>query len=580
MSTRSDALFDQAAVLLQRGLLADADSIYTRILQSDHADASALHFSGLIAGQTGDWERAAGLIEHSLEHDPTNPEAWCNLGTVYKTLGRLAEALECYDRAVGMAPTRAAVHFNRAIILHERQAYEDALEGYATAARLDPNFAEASNAAGLMLQQLARPREALAHYQQAIAVRPDFAEAHCNVGCMLRDLGDLPGALSHFNEAIKHQDDCVAAYSNRGAAYTELGRFAEALIDYDRTLDLMPDYAAAHCNRSYVHLVAGNYEAGWADFEWRMKVPGSSFTKEAREFGRPLWRGEHPLTGKTILVHSEQGFGDTIQFCRYTAKLAAAGARVVLEAPAALVSLLESLRSVSHVIARGAELPDFDYHIPMMSLPYAFHTTLETVPADIPYLHPNPQKARSWSRLLGSKSHLRVGLVWSGGFRPNQPELWAINRRRNIPLEKLAAWRHPNIEFYSLQKGQPAESDLAELQRRRWDGPNIIDHTSRLQDFSDTAAFLSQIDMVISVDTAIAHLAGAMGKPVWMMNRFDTCWRWLLDRGDSPWYPSLTLYRQRTPGDWDAVIEQVREDLRLLVHHFETAQSDVPPRRR
>jgi Flp pilus assembly protein TadD len=481
----------------------------------------------------------------------------------------MPEALACYDRAVGIAPTLAGIHFNRALILHETHAYADALQGYLTAARLDPSFADAFNAAGLMLQRLARPEEALAHFQRAIVLQPKFAEAHSNAGCALRDLGDVEGALSHFNDAIKIQDDFVAAYSNRGAAYTELGRLAEALADYDRTLELVPDFAAAHCNRSYVHLVAGNFAVGWADYEWRMRMPGNASSRQDHGLNRPLWRGDFPLAERTILVYSEQGFGDTLQFCRYVGKLAAAGARVVLEVPATLVSLLESLPGVAQVVARGSHLPDYDCHIPIMSLPYAFRTTLETVPADIPYVHPDPQKVGFWSRLLGPKSNLRVGLVWSGGFRPEQPELWAINRRRNIALEKLAVLRHPAVDFYSLQKGQPAESELAELQRRQWDGPTLIDHTRRLQDFSDTAALISQLDIVISVDTAIAHLAGAMGKPVWMMNRYDTCWRWLLERTDSPWYPSLTLYRQRTPECWDGVIEQVRRDLCRLVHLFD-----------
>jgi len=569
MSTSTDVLFDQAAAFLQGGQIAEAESIYARVLQADPSDPDALHFSGLIAAHSGQWERAADLMKQSLEYDPSNAEAYCNLGTVYKTLGRHSQALECYDRAIEAAPNRAAIYFNRALILHELQSYPEALQGYATAAQIDPTFPEAFNAAGLMLHRLGRPQEAVAHYRRAIELKPDFAEVHSNCGCVLRELGDLPGALSHFTHAIEHQGDFIQAYSNRGAANTELGRYAEALADYDRALELMPELPAAHCNRSYVHLVNGNLAAGWADYEWRMKVPTSSLARENRVFNRPLWRGDSSLAGKTILAYSEQGFGDTIQFCRYAGKLAAAGARVVLEVPAELVSLLESLPGVSHVLARGAGIPDFDCHIPIMSLPCAFRTTLETVPADIPYLKPDRQKVLFWSGLLGARRNLRVGLVWSGGLRPDQPEVWAVNRRRNIALQRLAVLRHPKIDFYSLQKGQPAESELAELQRQNWDGPMIIDHTSRLRDFSDTAAFLSQLDLVISVDTATAHLAGAMGKPVWMMNRYDTCWRWLLHRRDTPWYPSFTIYRQRTVADWDGVIDQVRTALGRLVDRFE-----------
>ncbi|HVC44095.1 MAG TPA: glycosyltransferase family 9 protein, partial [Candidatus Binataceae bacterium] len=223
------------------------------------------------------------------------------------------------------------------------------------------------------------------------------------------------------------------------------------------------------------------------------------------------------------------------------------------------------LEGVAQVAARGHALPEFDYYCPLMSLPLAFKTTLSSIPAQIPYLKADADKARRWQEKLGEKAKLRVGVVWSGGFRPDQPELWPVNNRRNIPLAKLASLRHADVEFYSLQKGQPAASELTDLLAQHWDGPPLIDFTDLLHDFSDTAALIEQLDLVIAVDTSTAHLAGAMGKPVWILSRFDNCWRWLLDRTDSPWYPTARLYRQASPGDWDQVIQRVAADLSHLV---------------
>jgi hypothetical protein len=216
---------------------------------------------------------------------------------------------------------------------------------------------------------------------------------------------------------------------------------------------------------------------------------------------------------------------------------------------------------VTQWVLPGEPLPLFDYYCPLMSLPLALKTTLATVPSEVPYLHASVERVQYWKDKLGARTKARVGLVWSGGFRPNQPELWSVNDRRNIPLAKLAQLKHPGIEFFSLQKGQPAESELSELIANSWDGPNLKDHTSDLHDFGETAALIEQLDLVVSVDTSVAHLAGALGKPLWLLNRFDTCWRWLLDRADSPWYPSARVYRQARFGEWEEVVQRLRSDL-------------------
>jgi hypothetical protein len=338
----------------------------------------------------------------------------------------------------------------------------------------------------------------------------------------------------------------------------------EALTGYDRAIAIKPDFAAAYNNRAYTRLLSGDFENGWLDHEWRWRNELGASAKDKRHFAQPLWLGNYSLRGKTILLHSEQGFGDSLQFCRYVDEVADLGATVVLEVPKPLASLLASLDGASQIVVQGDALPAFDCYCPLLSLPLAFKTTLSTVPAHIPYLKSRPEKLLFWKEKLGSKRGPRVGLVWSGGFRPNLPAFWPGNSRRNIPLAKLAPLKHPDMEFYSLQKGQPAESELAELVSRGWDGPELIDFSSSLNDFADTAALIENMDLVISVDTATAHLAGALGKPVWILNRFDTCWRWLLDRTDSPWYPTARLYRQPRSGDWDSVVERVRADFKQL----------------
>lgn len=352
-------------------------------------------------------------------------------------------------------------------------------------------------------------------------------------------------------------------YLNKGSTLHHLKRCSDAIACYDQALKLEPRHVDAHWNKSLLKLSLGEYAEGWELYEWRWKT---EFQKSAaRTYDQPLWLGNQPLDNRTILVFAEQGLGDTIQFCRYITKLADLGAKVILEAPEALLRILGSLEGVSKLIPMGSSPPPFDYYCPLLSLPLAFKTSVTNIPNQVPYLKPDPEKVGYWKNLLGAKSHPRVGLVWSGGFRPNQPELWDVNERRNIPLHKLAPLNLPNIDFYSLQKGEEAQAMLTSLKSSGWNGPELIDHTDRLTDYSDTAAFIENLDLIISVDTSVAHMAGALGKPVWILNRFDTDWRWFLDRTDSPWYPSATIFNQSNPEDWDTVVENVREKLGELI---------------
>jgi hypothetical protein len=440
-----------------------------------------------------------------------------------------------------------------------------ALASYDHAIVANAHCAEAYSNRGNILKQLNELSAALASYDHAIAIRPDYAEAYSNRGMVLGALKQWDAALDSYDRSIAIKADLAEAHYNRANLLQELRQADAACAAYDRAIAIKPGYAEAHFNRSLLLLLSGDYERGWGEYEWRWRTIGGLVAKKDVKLERPLWLGDEPIAGRTIVIVSEQGLGDTLQFCRYVSLVAALGANVIVRAQSPLRSLLAELDGVAQVVTEGEALPPFDYYCPMMSLPTAFKTTIASVPVHIPYLRSSAEKLLYWRGVLGEKSKPRIGLVWSGGFRPNHPELWSINSRRNIPLDRLAVLKHPNVEFYSLQKGQPAESELAELISRGWDGPHLNDHTHLLQDFSDTAALIENLDLVISVDTSTAHLAGALGKPVWILNRFDGCWRWLLDRTDSPWYPTVKLYRQDKSGDWDGVIQRVKEDLTQLV---------------
>ncbi|HXA99055.1 MAG TPA: tetratricopeptide repeat-containing glycosyltransferase family protein [Steroidobacteraceae bacterium] len=586
------AKFDQGLALHQQGKLADAARIYSEVLQQQPNHFDALHLLGVIAAQTKKTELAVELITKAIRLNANVAAAHSNLGIALLQLKRPGDALTSYDKAIALKPDFAEAHYNRGIALRDLKRPGDALASYDTAIALKSDDAEAHYNRGNALRDLKRSEDALASYDKAIALRPDHADAFNNRGAALLDLKRPEEALASCDKAIgiepRHADahnnrgnalrelqrpeealashdmaialkpDFAQAHYNRGIALTALRRSEDALASYDKAIALKPDYADAHWNQSLGFLLMGRFEQGWRQFEWRKRLDAPL---GLRSYAQPLWLGTEDIAGKTLFIYWEQGLGDTIQFCRYAKLAQARGAKVVLSVQQPLVALLKELSLTIRIIGPGEVPADFDYHCPLLSLPLALATTLSNIPAAIPYLKSNGEKSPVWKEQLGEKNKPRVGLVWSGGFRPKQTEAWNFNSRRDIPLAKLAVLKDPNIAFYSLQKGEPAESELAALMRDRWDGPDIIDFTSRLHDFSDTAALMENLDLIISVDTSTAHLAGALGKPVWILNRFDTCWRWLLQRADSPWYPTVKLYRQEKAGCWDDVVERIRIDL-------------------
>jgi hypothetical protein len=403
----------------------------------------------------------------------------------------------------------------------------------------------------------------LSCYERMLRIVPDFVDAQYHCGSILRDLGRFTEALAAFDRVLQSRP--TGALVERCAVLRYLGRPRDALVSIDQVLTLNPTDPIALLNKADACLLMGDYEAGWSLFEARYYAYARPIDAPPSCFKQPHWLGVESLEGKTIFLHAHHGLGDTLQFCRYVPMVAARGAKVILAAQhPSLVSILRTLEGVDQLINTQDPMPEcFDYHTSLMSLPFAFKTTLATIPSK-PYLKADPFKVRVWREKLGRRHGFRVGLVWAGGHRPEMAEAVPINLRRNIPLAQLASLKHPDIEFYSLQKGELAEKELTSLQASDWDGPRVTSHVDELHDWSDTAAFVENLDLLISVDTSTAHLAGALGKPFWLLNRFDTCWRWMLERTDSPWYPSARIYRQEKPGDWSNVVQRVSAALREL----------------
>ena len=372
-------------------------------------------------------------------------------------------------------------------------------------------------------------------------------------------------ALASYDKTIELKPDYADAYSNRGIALSNLKRYAEALESYDKAIKLKPDLTDSYLNKSLILLLLQDFKNGWQAYEWRWK---SKQKKSNRDFVQPLWLGVESLLNQTILIHAEQGLGDTIQFCRYAALVKKLGARVLLEVPKSLMVLLKDLEGVDILLEQGKPLPDFDFHCPLLSLPLAFKTELQTIPFPKSYLKADQNKINQWQKRLNLNG-FKVGLVWSGGFRAIETESSSIFERRNIPLKILAQKLNSiKVNYFSLQKGDPAESEIRGHETEYWPSGNFFNFADELLDFSDTAALISNMDLVIAVDTSTAHLAGALGKPTWILNRFDSCWRWMLDRDDSPWYESVKLYRQDEDRQWAPVLQRVARDLKELNTSF------------
>jgi tetratricopeptide (TPR) repeat protein len=541
---------EHASALQRSGETAKAQAALEEVLKAQPKHFDAVFMLGLISAQTRNLPRAAELFGAAADIRPDSAPAHCNRGVALAELRQFDAALASYDRAIAVKTDYAAAHVNRGNVLKELGQLAAALSSFDRAIEIQPEFAEAFVNRGAVLRDLERLDEALASYDRAIAIRPNSAEAYSNRGIVLKKLGRFDAALTSYDQAIAIRADHAEAYLNRGLLFAELGRVDLALPNYDRAIAIKADFAEAHFNRSQALLLAGDYENGWPGYEWRRREGSGAKGGAHRQLPLPQWLGKEPLAGKTILLYSEQGLGDTLQFCRYAKLVADLGARVILEVQRPLVGLLAQLEGVSQTVAAGDTPPEADYCCPLLSLPLAFNTRLDSIPRAPRYLSVSAALVNRWQERLGEKTQPRVGLMWSGNAA------YQADRNRSIRLADLIPQLPAEFQYVSLQK-EVREIDRPSLQSNR----AILNFAEEQQDFSDAAALCECMDLVLSVDTSVAHLSAALGKETWIMLPFSADWRWLLARDDSPWYPSVKLFRQRRVGDWSGVFERVWTDL-------------------
>lgn len=538
-----------ANMLRQTGHLDEAVACYRKAVQRNPHFLEAHGNLASVLLEQGNLEGAVTCYRTVLSLKQDCSFTHYQLGNALKQLGRLDEAAASFASAIGLRPDFSGAHNNLGNALRQLGRTDEAFACYSRALELAPGLPATCTNLGVALHDLGRLEDPAASYRRALDIDPSYSDAHNNLGALLQEQGQLPEAIACFSRSSAIQPDFPEAHNNLGAALRESGRLADAAASYRKAIQLKADFPDAHHNLALVLLAQGNMTEGWEEYEWRWETP--QMAKARRNFTQPQWRGE-AAEGKTLLVHAEQGFGDTIQFCRYASIAAARGLRVILEVQQPLLRLLRGLPGTDMVVARGARLPPFDLHCPMLSMPKALGTVIGTIPACQSYLQADGIECATWQGRLDAlaSKKFKIGLVWAGSAK--QP----TDRRRSLAPERLTAVLDvPGLHFFSLQKDGPAAASNLRLS-------NFMDG---VEDFAATAALIANLDLVISVDTAVAHLAAALGKPVWLLDRFDPDWRWLSGRRDSPWYPSLRIYRQPHPGDWDAVIAEVVQDLGILV---------------
>ena len=486
-------------------------------------DFQSLYAQGLQCCEHGLWSEAVHHFCAAIEFHPQSYPCYHQMGLAMCQLGQFQAGIECFSQAIAIKPDNPLPWLDR----------------------------------GNAHKELGQIDAASSNYLQAIALQADYAMAHFNLGNVYRQQMRLQEAAACFEAVLETQPHRMDAWSNLGVTYKELHQFDAALTSFDKALQIDPTHADVQWNKATALLMAGRYPEAWPLFEARWQLDAARQAAQAKHTAT-LWLGQTPLQGRSLLICTEQGLGDTIQCLRYLPLLVAMGAQVTVEVQPALKRLVRQFKGIHQIILWGEDRPNTDFYCPFMSLPLAFKTDLATIPAPQGYVQAEPALQVAWAAHLANDPLPKLGLVWAGG------DLFAANLRRNIPLRSLEVFAELAVSCYSLQKGEQAQAELADVLAKGWDGPHIFDHTSALGDLADTAGLISQLDAVVAVDTSVAHLAGAMGKPVYLLNRFDGCWRWLAQQSRSPWYDSLRIYNQPSPGDWGSVLQAVKRDLSQL----------------
>ena len=534
----------------------DARNNLSRSMGFEPDSAHAYRWLAELLQAEGRTDKAIEFYRLAIAIDPGSAASHNNLGNALTVSGQTPEAIQCYRTALSINPDFLPAVNNLANLFSDSGDFAAAVPLYLKAIEAQPPSPDLLSNLGNALRESGQRAAAMQLYAQALSLSPDHVKTHNNIGSALCEQGRWDNATESFQRALVIDPGFAEAINNLGTALEEMGQRDQAMDCYKRAMVLAPAALSPPWNIALLQLLRGDYENGWLGYEhrWKQKKQCRSF----RNFPQPLLSLHTELEGKSVLLHAEQGFGDAIQFCRYAQQLANLGAKVIMECPPELVRLFQSLRGVARVIPRGAELPEFEIQCPLMSLPMVFGTRLGTVPAAIPYLQPDAADEAHWSqRMVSQSSGRRVGLVWAGQSTHQR------DQHRSLTLSAFDGLAEvQGINWYNLRVGDRAGGLNCATGRM-----HLIDWTADLHDFADTAGLLSQLDLVITVDTAVAHLAGAMGKPVWILLSFQPDWRWLLDRQDSPWYPSARLFRQIEPGNWDQPLNQLFAALTRWVQH-------------
>ncbi len=554
----------EALSLHQQGRLREAEKLYGRVLKAVPNQFDALHLLGLIKAQAGQMGEAYRLMTAALKINPKVPDALMNLANVLHALKRDDEALACIERALVLRPDDMDALQKRGSALFALRRSGEALDCFERVLARHPDHFEALLNRGTVLAALGRHQAALADFAAVLASAPSHPDALYNYGTALAALDRQADAIAAFDRLLAVVPTHAKAWNNRGRALQELNRHRDAVADFAKAIAVQKDYADAHFNQALSLLTLGELRPGFEKYEWRWKQADRQTAR--RGFGRPMWLGEYPIAGKTVLLHAEQGLGDSIQFARYIPLLARGGTRVVLEVQSEIKPLLAGLQGVTACLARAEALPPFDVHCPLASLPLAFKTEIASIPAEGPYLQADEARIATWRARLAPIARPRIAIVWAGRATH------ANDRNRSIQLAQLAPLLSlRGTRFVSLQR-EPREADMALLAGHS----NVLHIGADLDDMSDTAAVAALVDLVITVDTSVAHLAGALGRPVWIMLPFSPDWRWMLGVDNSPWYPTARLFRQPAIGEWANVVARLRDELAHFIHRDRTQELPSP----
>lgn len=478
--------------------------------------------------------------------------------------GKYGEAESLYRRILALRPDSAAAFSNLGSVLAARERIDAAILCFRQAMLVQPDFADAAQNLAAICLKAGRSQDAIAAMNDVLRLRPKMPEAYNTMGVCLCNLTKHKNAISFFRKALKLKPDNPSAYNNLGNALCAMGLYDESIGAYHRALAQRPNYPAAHLNLGMILLMKENFVRGWPEYEWRWRLDDP---RMRLSLNKPWWDGG-PLQGRTILLYNEQGFGDAIQFCRYIPQVAAQGGKVILSCQPALAGLMHQLKGVSQIVFPRQPIPKHDFHCPLLTLPGVLGTTLRTIPHIVPYLSADPKRANRWEPRIPKDKKLKVGLVWAG-----QPT-HANDRNRSTSLAQLAPLAEVSgIWLCSLQKGKASQQIY-----KRSNALELSNWEKELKDFSDTAGLIANLDLVIAVDTSVAHLAGAMGKPVWVLIPFVPDWRWLLERENSPWYPTMRLFRQPRFGDWETPVQNIVAALKQLLSTGTSGPGDQPPK--